>query len=85
VPNPALQSRFNSCHIHQFMTEDDEILIECSCCHDLFDLEQMRMNENGKSVSCDKCRYSSVAQPGIEQRLDKALAGGSNPSTTTNL
>lgn len=62
-----LQDAVHNGRLHQFMNDDDEILIECSYCHDLFDLEQMRMNENGKSVSCDKCRsepsFSSIVEP----------------------
>lgn len=38
-------------------TEDDlnEYLCECDLCHDYFDIFQLRVDENGKFVYCDKC------------------------------
>lgn len=31
------------------------LLFECDLCHDLFDLQQIRLQENGKQFLCDKC------------------------------
>ena len=35
--------------------KNDEILIECDCCHDLFDLQQIRIDPGGMWVYCDRC------------------------------
>ena len=42
------------------MSEDteeelDEYLYECDLCHELFDLEQIRVDKDGKHIYCDKC------------------------------
>jgi hypothetical protein len=30
-------------------------LFECDLCHDFFDLQQVRLQENGKQFLCDNC------------------------------
>ena len=36
------------------MTDDDEPLVECEMCHDLFCTFQVRVHESGRCY-CDKC------------------------------
>lgn len=31
------------------------LLFECDLCHDHFDLQQIRLQKNGKEFLCDKC------------------------------
>lgn len=40
-------------HLPDFDQRD--LLIECDLCHDYFDLQQIRICENGVNVYCDKC------------------------------
>lgn len=39
----------------------DLYLGECDCCHDVFDILQLRIDEDGKYVYCDKCCYDAAA------------------------
>ena len=39
--------------------ENDYGLIECECCHDLHDVLQMRITEDGYCY-CDKCTSEAI-------------------------
>ena len=44
------------------MKDEDELnkfLGECDCCHDYFDIFQLRVDEDGQFVYCDKCKSDS--------------------------
>ena len=45
---------------------DTDYLVECDCCHDYFDLQQIRIDPSGKWVYCDKCN-SNWAINSIEE------------------
>jgi len=34
---------------------EDEFLTTCDLCGDFFDIQQVRLVENGKNFYCDKC------------------------------
>jgi len=75
----------------------DLYLGECDCCHDVFGILQLRIDEDGKYVYCDKCCYNDaagiaaterlsdqgVAQPGLERQFGGLKAAGSNPVILT--
>jgi predicted anti-sigma-YlaC factor YlaD len=62
-------------HAHRLVLRDygqvfqwlacDEHLQECGLCHDLFDIQQVRMQFSGQ-VLCDRCSQTRTPEPGQE-------------------
>lgn len=50
--------------------KSDEILIECDCCHNLFDLQQIRIDPGGVWVYCDRCNFDWAVNSKAEYATD---------------
>lgn len=48
--------------------ENNYLLFECDLCHDYFDLQQIRLQENGKEYLCDKCAGNNNLMAGELQK-----------------
>lgn len=58
--------------------ENSYNLFECDLCHDYFDLEQIRLQENGIQYLCDKCAGNNNLNL-MDSLLDKRARTGLNP------